>query len=92
MTETGAKRRGMFFQTRRLALKLNRLALSPFWYGTHGHHVRVLLVQDNPADVVLLRYGLEQAEAAYDLQVGTEGEEAASILVRLAPRIAVAPI
>jgi CheY-like chemotaxis protein len=40
----------------------------------------MLLVEDNPADVVLLKYGLEEAEAAYDLQVAKDGEEAASIL------------
>lgn len=49
-------------------------------YRNSGRHVRVLLVEDNPADVVLLKYGLEQAEATYDLQVAKDGDEAARIL------------
>jgi len=42
--------------------------------------VRVLLVEDNPADVLLIRVALSQAPIPVDLQVAKDGEQALKML------------
>jgi len=46
----------------------------------HGRSVRVLLVEDNPADVRLLREALADGQVDVDLQVAGDGEEAVRML------------
>lgn len=49
-------------------------------YRTLGRPVRLLLVEDNPSDVMLLTIGLKEARTAYSLQVAADGEEAVRLL------------
>lgn len=37
---------------------------------------RILVVEDNPSDVVILRYALDQNGEEYELEILTDGEEA----------------
>lgn len=51
----------------------------------HGSsHCRILLVEDNPADVALLRHSLAEDDASYELQVVRDGESALKLLKHLA--------
>ena len=43
--------------------------------------VRILLVEDNPADVYLMRQALNEAPLDYELLVADNGEEALNLLV-----------
>jgi CheY-like chemotaxis protein len=43
--------------------------------------VRILLVEDNPADVYLMRQALNEAPLDYELLVADNGEEALALLV-----------
>jgi two-component system response regulator len=52
----------------------------------HGHSLaRILLVEDNPGDVLLIRKGLEQAGFANPLDVASDGEEAMARLLQQPP-------
>jgi CheY-like chemotaxis protein len=42
----------------------------------HPHPARILVIEDNPHDVRMLRYALDQHEHPYDLQVLSDGEAA----------------
>jgi len=42
--------------------------------------IRILLVEDNPADVYLMRQALNEAPVAYDLVVAKNGEDALKLL------------
>lgn len=46
----------------------------------YGRSVRVLLVEDNPADVRLLREALGDGRIGVDLQIADDGEEAVRLL------------
>jgi CheY-like chemotaxis protein len=37
---------------------------------------RIVLIEDNPADILILRHGLDQLEEEYDLEVLLDGEQA----------------
>jgi two-component system, chemotaxis family, response regulator Rcp1 len=52
-------------------------------YRKLGRPVRLLLVEDNPSDVMLVQYGLDEAEATYTLQVAGDGDQAVDILCGL---------
>jgi CheY-like chemotaxis protein len=45
--------------------------------------LRLLLVEDNPADAMLVEIGLESTEAAYTLEVAKDGAEAIELLLRI---------
>jgi CheY-like chemotaxis protein len=42
----------------------------------HPHPARILVIEDNPHDVRMLRYALDQHKSPYDLQVLSDGEAA----------------
>jgi CheY-like chemotaxis protein len=42
----------------------------------HAKPAKILVIEDNPADVAWLSYALDQLEEPYDLQVLSDGEEA----------------
>jgi len=48
----------------------------------HFTPARILMVEDNPADVFLLRYALDQQEEEYILEVLRDGEEAIQFVER----------
>lgn len=52
-------------------------------YRQLNRSIRLLLVEDNPSDVMLLQYGLDEAQSTYSLQVAVDGEEAARTLERI---------
>jgi two-component system, chemotaxis family, response regulator Rcp1 len=43
-------------------------------------HVRILLVEDNPADVHLIRKALNRGSQPYQLEVASDGEQALNLL------------
>src|SRR5512132_514101 len=45
-----------------------------------GRALEILLVEDNPADVTLIREGLNEAKANHRLSVAIDGEEALDFL------------
>ena len=45
--------------------------------------LRLLLVEDNPADAMLVEVGLESTEAAYTLEVAKDGAEAIELLKQI---------
>jgi CheY-like chemotaxis protein len=45
--------------------------------------MKILAIEDNPADVELLRMALDSAEQAYDLTIVNDGAEALALLGRL---------
>ena len=49
-------------------------------YRTQHRPLRLLLVEDNPADVRLLRAALAQGPAKYEMHVVTDGEQALRFL------------
>jgi chemotaxis family two-component system response regulator Rcp1 len=49
-------------------------------YRLEGRPVRILLVEDNPADVRLTREALKEAKVRNDIQVAPDGEQAMDIL------------
>jgi CheY-like chemotaxis protein len=42
----------------------------------HPHPARILVIEDNPHDIRMLRYALDQHGHPYDLQVLSDGEQA----------------
>lgn len=49
-------------------------------HRTLARPVRLLLVEDNPTDVMLLTIGLKEADAAYTLEVAEDGQKALDLL------------
>ena len=47
--------------------------------------VNLMLVEDNPADVRLIRHALDECKAVYRLTLARDGEEAIAMLRRRAP-------
>ena len=45
-----------------------------------SNRVAVLLIEDNPADVTLMRQALKECPAPFDLEVASDGEEAVARL------------
>jgi two-component system, chemotaxis family, response regulator Rcp1 len=52
-------------------------------YRTLARPVRLLLVEDNPTDVMLLTLGLKETQASYTLQVAEDGQAAVDILAQV---------
>jgi chemotaxis family two-component system response regulator Rcp1 len=52
-------------------------------HRTLARPVRLLLVEDNPTDVMLLTIGLKEADAAYTLQVAEDGQKALDLLTKV---------
>jgi DNA-binding response OmpR family regulator len=45
-----------------------------------AHHVRLLIAEDNPADVLIIRHALRQKPVDFDVHVVQDGEEAVRYL------------
>ena len=46
---------------------------------------RIIMIEDNPADIMLLRYAFDQHEEAYELEVFTDGESALHFVQQYCP-------
>lgn len=53
--------------------------------------IRILLVEDNPADVELTRNAFKEAKIAHHLEVAEDGEEALALLRRVGPCLGTEP-
>lgn len=52
-------------------------------HRTLNRPVRLLLVEDNPSDVMLLTIGLKEARASYTLQIAEDGDKAVRLLATI---------
>jgi two-component system response regulator len=52
---------------------------------TYPHPAQILVIEDNPGDIRMLRYALDQHERPYELQVLSDGEQALEFVQRQRP-------